>query len=319
MANQQMEQNTARKNNPVSIVLTVIVFIALGKYLFENREIFDSLKKLNVPNLLILVLIYLIFILVLSYLNKIILHKLDPNIRTSEITLLQFVNNFLNKLLPKGGVAFRALYLKKHYSLPYSYFLASFTGLVVVNLASQALISLFAITLVYLRTGLYNFVIILGFLGILFGALLIMIFRPTIPGNDNWFFRNLRRLVEGWKLIVDDPKDLLRFIIISVVILLIDALNMYVVFYALKTPIQYSTALILSSISILLSYINITPDGLGIREGVYLYVSSIIGLSEIQIVFGSLVQRAVSFLPAFLFGSLGYILLSKNRSKIQIS
>ena len=125
--------------------------------------------------------------------------------------------------------------------------------------------------------------------------------------------------MDGWKIIVDDPKDLLQFIIISVVVLIVDSLNLYFVFYVLKTPIQYSTALILSSISILMSYINITPDGLGIREGVYVYISSVVGITETQILFGSLVQRAVALLASLLFGSVSYLFLRMIRKEIQES
>lgn len=307
--------STNNKSNLISVILTLGVIFALVKYLLDNKQMFDSLQHLTYSNILVLVLLYFLFILALSYLNKIIISKLDPNISTAEIIFLQFVNNFLNKILPKGGVAFRAMYLKKHYQLSYSYFLASFTGLVVVNLASQALISLGSIYLIYLKTGLVNLIIVFGFLVILMGSFIVMIFKPSISPSNNWIIRIARNLVEGWKLVVDDPKDLFLFILISVGVLLIDAFNMYIVFYALETPIEYSAALILSSISILLSYINITPDGLGVREGVYLYISSIVAISETQILFGSLVQRAVSLFASFLFGSLSYMLLKNTLKK----
>ena len=160
-----MKQNTNRKSNWISVILTVVVFVALIKYLYDNKEILDSLKTLTVFDILVLVFLYFVYIMVLSYLNKIIIKKLDPAIRTREIIFLQFINNLLNKILPKGGVAFRATYLKQHYQLSYSYFLASFTGLVVVNLASQALISLFAILVVYFETGSFNLIIFSGFSG----------------------------------------------------------------------------------------------------------------------------------------------------------
>jgi uncharacterized protein (TIRG00374 family) len=317
MSNHQsdIKSSTKNKSNLLSVILTLGVIFALVKYLLDNKEMFDSLHHLNYSHLLILVLLYFLFILVLSYLNKSIINKLDPNISTQEIVSLQFVNNFLNKILPKGGVAFRAMYLKNHYHLSYSYFLASFTGLVVVNLASQALVSLGSIYLIYLKTGLVNWIIVFGFLVILFGSFFVMIFKPAVSPSNNWILRSARRLVEGWKLVVDDPKDLLLFIIISMIVLLVDAFNMYIVFYALETPIQYSAALLLSSISIILSYINITPDGLGFREGIYIYISSIIAITETQILFGSLVQRAVSLLASLFFGSLSYILLKRSRKK----
>lgn len=305
------DKRNNRKSNLISIVLTLVIFIALGKYLYDNREIFNSLQKLNMIDISILIILYFFFILALSYLNKVIIHKLDPRISTAEIVSLQFINNFLNKILPKGGVAFRAMYLKRHYQLSFSYFLATFTGLVVVNLVSQALISLGAMLVIYLKTGTYNLVIIFGFMAILFGSLFIIILKPTISANNNRILRSAARLVEGWKIIVNDPQDLAIFIFFSVLVLLLDALTLYVVFSALETPIQYSAALILSSLSLILSYINITPDGLGVREGVYIFISSIVALTQPQILLGSLVQRAISLIASLIFSGLGYVLLKK--------
>ena len=166
-----MQNNQSRTANggenkslkPVSIILSLIVLLALGNYLNNNRHIFTSLKNINTSFFLILTLIYFAFVLTLGYLNKIMIQKLEPNIKTKEIIGLQFINNFLNKILPKGGVAFRAMYFKQQHNLSYSFFLASFSGLVIVNIASLALVSLGAIFFIFLQTGLYNTIIIFGF------------------------------------------------------------------------------------------------------------------------------------------------------------
>jgi len=306
-------QGLNKKANLVSIILTLIVFIALGKYYYDNIDIFESLQRLKLSHIAILVLFYLGFILTLSYLNKAIIHKLEPKVNSVEIVALQFINTLLNKILPKGGVAFRAMYFKKRYQLSYSYFLATFTGLIVVTLPSQALISLFAMLAIYLKTGVYNLIVIVGFAVILLGSLFIMILRPSFPSTNNRLLKVVNRLVKGWNIIVEDLSDLTVFVLLSMVTFLIDSFNMFFVFYALGTPIMVSTALLLSSLSIILSFINITPDGLGVREGVYLYIASIIAIPEPQILFGSLVQRAVSFSVCLIFGVLSYIYITSKR------
>jgi uncharacterized protein (TIRG00374 family) len=312
-------QDPNKRNSILSGILTVVVLFILGKYLLDNPEIFASLQNLNFAYIGLLILINVSFILVLSFLNKMILQKLEPKIKSYEIVSLQFVNNLLNKILPKGGVAYRALYLKQRHQLSYSYFLATFTGIVVVSLSAQALISLGAFLLIYLETGLFNLVVFLGFLAILLGTLFIMILRPSLPQKTNRVLNKFKTLFEGWKIIVEDRKDLSIFIIISVVILLIDALNIYTVFYALGIPVQYYEAVILSSLSMTLSYINITPDGLGVREGVYLYISSILTLSEPQILLGSLVQRGAALLSALIFGGMSYLILRRTQRNSQKS
>ena len=306
-------QGLNKKANLVSTILALVVFIALGKYLYDNIDIFESLQKLELSHIATLVLFYLVFILMLSYLNMAIIHKLEPKVGSVEIVALQFINTLLNKILPKGGVAFRAMYFKNRYQLSYSYFLATFTGLIVVGLPSQALISMFAMLAIYLKTGVYNLIVIAGFAAILLGSLFIMIFRPSFPSTNNRILKAVNRLVEGWNIIVEDLKDLTIFVLLSMVTFLIDSFNMFFVFYALGTPIMFSTALLLSSLSTILSFINITPDGLGVREGVYLYIAAIIAIPEPQILFGSLVQRAVSFSACLFFGGLSYVYITSRR------
>ena len=306
-------QGISKQANIVSIILTLVVIIALGKYLYDNIRIFESLHELKLSHTTILVLIYLVFILALSYLNKAIIYKLEPRVGSLEIVALQLINNLLNKILPKGGVAFRAMYFKKQYQLSFSHFLATFTGLIVVMLPSQALISLFSMLIIYIKTGAFNLIVIAGFVAILFSSLLIIILRPSFPVTNNWLLKVVNRLVEGWNIIVEDPKDLSVFLLLSMITFLIDAFNMFFVFYALGTPIMFSTALLLSSLSFILSFINITPDGLGIREGVYLYIASIIALPEPQILLGSLVQRAVSFSVCLVFSGFSYVYITHKR------
>lgn len=122
-------------------------------------------------------------------------------------------------------------------------------------------------------------------------------------------------MVDGWNIITENPKEVAYLIGISVVVLVIDTVNMYLIFYAINSPIDIFEAVILSSLSIILSYINITPDGLGIREGVYLYIASILTISEPLIIVGSLVQRAIALLTSIVFGGISYGLIVNWRNK----
>jgi len=293
-------------------ITTIIIIIALGIYLLKNRDAFISLVNINPLYLFIIAVTHLLFILVMAFLNIILLQKLDPNIGASEIIHLQFVNNFLNKIILNGGIAFRAGHLKHRYNLSYSKFLASFAGLVVVNLAAQSLIGLSGMYFVYLRTGHYNLVVTLGFISIILGTLFIMIIRPKTANHRSRFLREINKLVEGWKIVVRNPRDVIIFVIISFVAVFIQALNTFIVFVGINSPIGFPESLILSSLAGFVSYINITPDGLGAREGVYLYTNSIMSISEPMLVLGSLVQRALTFIISALVGGFSYLILIRK-------
>lgn len=311
-----MKNQTTRRplNLPYPVILTLIALGGLLIYIIRNQDIFAAMLEISALDFLIMLMLYLVFILLLGYLSQLIIHQLNPRIKSWEIIGLQFVNNFLNKILPKGGVAFRAVYLKQRYHLSYAFFLANFVGLVLVSLASQSLVSLLAMLYIYTQTGFFSPILALGFGGLLLGTIAIMMFKPKVTADGNWLLRQIKLLAEGWGMVVQNPGNVLKYIFVSILILAVDSLTMFFVFRALEIQIQYPEAVILSSLSILFSYINITPDGLGIREVVYLYTASILTLSNPQIVLGSLTQRAVALVASMLFGGASYFALLRTKT-----
>ena len=305
-----------RKRKLFPVILTFIILAALVNYLVQNRSAFISLVDINPLYFLILAATHILLILVMGILNKLVLQRLDPRIGTLEIIYLQFVNNLFNKILLKGGPAFRAVHLKRRHNLSYSKFLAAFAGVIVVNLAAQSFLGLLGMYLIYLQTGLYNLVVILSFAALILGSLSIMIFQPKISTHQNRILRGINQVVEGWQIVSRNPRDVFIFVFISILALFIQSLNTYFVFYAINSPIGYPESLILSSLASNLAYLNITPDGLGVREGAYLYTNSILSISEPILILGSLVQRAITFITSALIGGLSFLILMKKPNEI---
>jgi uncharacterized membrane protein YbhN (UPF0104 family) len=71
----------------------------------------------------------------------------------------------------------------------------------------------------------------------------------------------------------------------------------------------------MTSIGIITTFVNITPDSIGIKEGVYMFSSQIIGLDSDIILLGSLIVRAIGLINTFIFGGLSYLILSKYFKK----
>lgn len=304
--------NTKRdQNKTLSVILTGLAIISLGIFLYHYREVFTSLREFRPQHVLALAFVHIIFLLVIGMLNKLVIQRLDPKISTAEIIHLQFINNFLNKIFPKGGPTFRAMYLKKQYNFPYTYFISALAGLVVLEMAGQSLVVLVGMYLIYLQIGLYNTPIILSFTILLMGAFFLMVIRPVISDRQNKILKVVKRVVEGWNLVLKYPKDILKFIFISVLALIIKAIGMIIVFDGIGSPIGILEALLLASLSSILSYVNFTPDGLGVREGIYIFTTSIILIPEPTIVLGSLVERAITFLASAMYAGTSYFILKR--------
>lgn len=307
-----MQNKNSKQNKTISAILSGVVLIALIFFLYSNKEAINSVTELHPKYILSVAVAHFAFIFVMGVLNTILVRRLDPEIPPNEIIFLQYINNLLNKIVPKGGPAFRAVYLKRRYNFPYSHFVTAFSGLVIIDIAAQSLIGLAGVYLIYLQTGLYFAPIIIGFAGLIMAAILIVMFRPNIPKQQNRILQVIKRVVEGWKIVIKHPTDILKYVLISILALFVKAFGMMLVFTGIASPIGLLEALLLSSLSSIFSYINITPDGLGAREAVYIFTTSVILLGEPIIVLGSLVERAITLLASTLYGGISYIILNKK-------
>lgn len=297
----------------ISLIFSTILLIAFAMYIKNNSEIIISLKILNIEEISILISLYILIIFFISLLNHRIIKKFLPKISILEIVSLQFINNFLNKLLPKGGVAYRGVYFKQKHKLSYSNFIASFAGLVIISLGSQSFLGLLSAYIVFLQTGVFNYVIFISLAVISSGMFFMFIVRPNPIKKGGWFFSNINKLIDGWKTITKHSKDIIAFLVFSTAILIFDSLSFYIIFSALNYPVSIFQTLILSSLSFMLTYINITPDGFGVREGAYLFISSTLIISEPMIVAASLIQRAIYFLASIVFSSISFVFLKKRK------
>jgi uncharacterized membrane protein YbhN (UPF0104 family) len=68
----------------------------------------------------------------------------------------------------------------------------------------------------------------------------------------------------------------------------------------------------MSSISLVMTFVNITPDSVGIREGVYMFSSDIIDLNSDIILLGSLIIRAIGLINTFVIGGISYLKLASS-------
>ena len=66
----------------------------------------------------------------------------------------------------------------------------------------------------------------------------------------------------------------------------------------------------MSSLGAILTFVNITPDNIGIKEAVYMFTADIVGLDSDIILLGSLIIRAVALINTFVIGGISYLLLT---------
>ncbi len=320
MTNHQPED--APRNTKVKILTTLLGLVAialLGYYLFQNRMVFSSLGNVTVLQITLIIGLETIVVILGSVVNYSMVRRFGYRVTFLDSVLLQYINNFLNKILPTigGGAAFRAVFLKKKYQFPYSQFVATLGGFYLINFIATSLIGLCCMAWIYLQYGETNWVIISAFLLLIIPSLLIVFFTPKIPGGNNRISNALRRATEGWNILKKDKGFISFYAVVIIVQLLLSSAEMLIAFNAIGVHTGYIQTLYLSSLGIILSFLNFTPDGIGIREAVYVFSSSVVQIPQANLVLASLVLRALSIVTSLSIGGVGYLVFLKQIKKIE--
>jgi uncharacterized protein (TIRG00374 family) len=283
----------------------------MGVYLYRNREVFIHLRNLEIQYLVYIFIIQTIAIGVIALTNKKVIHVLKKNIPYKEAFLLQYSNSLLNKIVSEGGALFRGYFLKEVYKLPYTKYISTIAGLYVIGFLSNSLAGLISLTYIYLTYGKINYWILIFFLGILLFTIPLLIKNPKLKNKkENRVIRWITSILEGWGEIKKSKKKLLMFILLSIFGLLTTSFQVILVYRGLGYDVGFFESLYMSSITMIATFVNITPDSIGVREGVYMFSSDIIGLDSDIILLGSLIIRAIGLINTFVLGGISYLKLA---------
>jgi len=298
-------------------IITVFIVVLLVLYLYNNRDVLVSLSSIGWQHILWIILLDTLSFVVGSLQNQSLINRFGPGVSFLDSFLLQYGNNFLNKILPTigGGAAFRAVYLKRKYKLSYSQFISTIAGIYVISFLSVAIIGIACLWIIYFQHGQFNSTIFLTFISILAACLFIIIFSPRVPQINNRFFKLLKSIVEGWNVIKKETKNIIIYAVFSVVILILSALQTMVSYQALGVETDVVSMLFLSTLGIILVLLNFTPDGIGIKEGAYIFSASLVQIPGNVLVLGSLVIRGVSFCTTLIVGGISYFVLVNRLKK----
>ncbi len=314
---------SAKQINQIKKFLTyglqVIVLGLLGWYLYQNREVLVSLRNIRWQQIVWIVILDTASFFVSGYMNYSMIQRLDSKITFLDSIMLQYVNNLLNKILPTigGGAAFRAYYLKKKYQFPYTQFASTIAGLYVVSFSTTALIGILCLLEIYAQLHVFNWVIFLCFVGILIPTLLVILFSPRIPDSHNRVLNILKKISDSWNVIKREPKVVFSYMGLSVLLLFLSAAYSFVGFEALGVKTSPVPMLYLSTLGIIMAFINFTPDGIGVKEGVFVFSKDLVQIPQDLLVLGSLYLRGISILSTLVVGGICYWVLMRRLKSVE--
>ncbi len=281
-------------------------------YVYKKLNILALFSNFNWLDVVALVAWNSLFILTYAFQNYLMIRRISPSVLFSDVLFMQSINNLLNKVSPRGGAIYRAAYLRKRYSFPYSKFLSTITGLYVISFSVQAVMGLLCLVIIHQRTGISSWPLVLAFLGIILVCGLLIYINPEIKRTDNRILNIFNSILTGWKQIKSNKTDILIYVILSLLSLILTAIQYGYIYHLLGLELDFIETTFVSSLGIMTALLNITPDGLGINEALLIYSSSLMSRMPAVLVLGALVMRGVGWISSVVFGSVSYIFLERS-------
>lgn len=293
-------------------LLTFIVIVALGVYLYQHQDSLDKIKEFRILDVVIIFSLLVTNLFVIGLFNMVMYKRIEPGVTFSDSILLQYVNNFLNNILFRGGGIYRAVYLKTRYQFPYTKFLSAMAGLYVITFLTNSFIGLLSVVRISNMYGENEIILMLIFLAVFLGSLFIMFFAPKISDSQNRFIRLINSVITGWQVIKENPRDVLYLVLFSCTNITLNTVQYFYIFKILGVGTSWVEMVYLATLAVIMQVINITPSGIGIQEAVFAFSSSVIPVSDEILVLGSLVNRAIAIPGSALVGLISYAVLQKR-------
>jgi uncharacterized protein (TIRG00374 family) len=293
-------------------ILSIVIIVAFGVYLYKNFEIFYEFSKITFKDFLVISVLVVIQTYLTGLFLKLLSKPFGVNLKkhfqlATSSALLNTISIFRG-----GGAALRALYLKKVHKLSYTNFASTYIGTYIITTAITCILSLLIILLTYLHFGIFNLFVTLGFAGILLATIIVANMKAKRRKTKNKIINKLIEIKVGWLQI---KKDRIILAQLSILTIAIHGISIVINYYTMNAIIGMNVSLIetmfISMLPRLTTFISITPGSIGINEYMYYISSMILKLNEIHLISTALIIRAVKFVIFTIVGSISLFNISK--------
>ncbi|MBS3093784.1 flippase-like domain-containing protein [Candidatus Pacearchaeota archaeon] len=298
----------------VLIVLTTLAYL----YLKNNIETFRSLKIVSPILLLLLIALFLSTYILIAYLTRMILKTMKISISNRESFMLSIVTGFYNLITPlRGGLAARALYLKKNHQFSYTDFISSVAASYVIIFLVASVTGLSTALLIFIKKQIINWILVTIFFIVFLAMMSIILFSKKLKESKYFLINKIIMISNSWNIIRKKPRIIIAVSLIAITQLLISALMLKLQFSVFGFHISFVEALFISSIGSLSLLISITPAGLGINEAITVFSALTLGISPAQSLSAALLGRAAQIIILFILGPIFSFILFRIKSPMK--
>jgi len=308
-------------NKKHKIAVLIILLLLLLCYISKNLDSFTNITIVNFFYFAILFPLATLFLCINGLILKYLLIPFEIRLNFKEWLGLSAITSFANLITPfRGGAFARAVYLKNSYDFSYSLFLSTLAGIYVVNLFTHGFTGIVLILLLKLFHNCFNTTLFLFFTVLCITFLSIIIICPKFNSTKHRQLNKAIEVINGFSAIKKNMSIILLIIGSTLLNISIVGTMIYFEFKAIGYKAEFLPSMLISTISSLTLFINITPGSLGIKESAMAFSALITNLSISHTLAAALLDRLIHSLTICTLGPLfSYILFRKHKSPIEAS
>ncbi len=299
---------------PASAIVLIVLLAWLGYYIYLNWHDFEQLSLVSPWLLVALIALFVLTYFFIAVVNNALLRALNVKMPLGESFMLSVVTGFYNLITPfRGGMAVRAVYLKKKYNFAYVHFLASLSAVYVLTFLVASLLGIVSTFWIYSETGMFSWILFWVFAVVFVGMLGIIFVSPKFREHKNKWLNRFIKVINGWHLIKHNKRVIFVTSFVTLIQILLGSLMMWLQFRVFGIEVSFVSAIFLSAIGSLSLLIGLTPGNLGVQEAVVVFSASTIGISTAQALSAALLGRAVGLVVLFALGPIfSWVLFRKG-------
>ncbi len=290
-----------------------MVSLGIFTYVYFHLDEFKLIASIDIILLLPLFILSLMILFSNGLLTKYFLESFKVDLSFTEYFGLAAVTAMGNYLAPlRGGVAGKALYLKKKHYFPYTRFLSVYSVCYLWMFLIGGLLGLLGIAIFYIQYNTFSIRLFSFFLmSVILVGLAIALSNYT-PAGSGAIARRWLDFKQGLDYIRKNKGLLIKVSFIMFLNYIIMSLQLYFGYTAISCNVPYLAACFMAIVLSFSIVISLTPGNLGIQEAIIGLLSKFFGIGFNEGLMVAGIIRVVTLCVVFSLGPVFSYKLTKS-------
>lgn len=308
------------KKRKILPILILIGFIILG-IIFLKRHTHELVRILDVDLRYVAIIAVLVVLqsLLRGYKSKILMDIYGIKLKFKEWWGLEIMTEAGNNIIPfKGGTSVRAVYFKKKYQFPYTFF-ASMTGLsYLIDFLGLGVLGVLVSFFLNVQNEI-KYSLLIFFMIISLVSSFILFFIP-LPLNVNIrILKHVATSINELRCIRTKYFALFGLSLNFLLRCFATVTRLYLCFLAFGLSLSFYSCFVMGLFIGVSNVISITPMNLGFRESIIIVSAKLFSISPLLGAFVAILDRVIASLLVFITApTISYLLLNDFKTKKNI-